>query len=342
MKEIIPSFASYLICELSENSTLYHRSPIKLKVGDTIMPKKDKDGSHWLQSKVSEIALEELRKREYQDRPSRFTCIYATAHPRSRFVDKGYLYAIKPIGKVFMTDSNLIDKIDNDFDRNLENEYSDWDYKLDFIKKVKAGDKNALSELRYYLSYEADAYWRGTQRGDIKTLEILCESAIVTEEINEAKRLRVNDDVTIDSEGLSARIQIWINSKHNCKRIFSDDEAKELIAKFKSDVFINSSVLKETIKPGEGKDGNTEYYLEGTGVLKPGLKLKITFVQSSLLKPNAGSSYEDRDPTKYTRLMYDLYLDGYLYKRSDEAPLIRFESWDFQNHGVYDFSKFFK
>jgi len=47
--------------ELSENSTLYHRSSKKLKVGDIIKPKKIK-GSHWLEQNEMELALEHLRK----------------------------------------------------------------------------------------------------------------------------------------------------------------------------------------------------------------------------------------------------------------------------------------
>jgi hypothetical protein len=78
-----------LLLELSSNSTLYHRSPIKLKVGDKIQPRKNKEGQHWLQSSMMEVALEELRKKEFPDRPSRFECIYASPYPRSRFVDKG-------------------------------------------------------------------------------------------------------------------------------------------------------------------------------------------------------------------------------------------------------------
>ena len=93
MKEIIPTFENYMfsdaLFELSNNSTLYHRSPIKLSVGDTIVPNR-KGGTHWLESKGCELALEQLRKQKYKDRPSRFECIYATAIPRSRFVDKGY------------------------------------------------------------------------------------------------------------------------------------------------------------------------------------------------------------------------------------------------------------
>ena len=53
MKQLIPTFESYVLnnalFELSNNSTLYHRSPIKLNVGDTIVPKKE-GGSHWLES----------------------------------------------------------------------------------------------------------------------------------------------------------------------------------------------------------------------------------------------------------------------------------------------------
>ena len=127
---IFGSFNEYIINELSNNSTLYHRTTEKLKVGDIIKPNKTK-GTHWLEKNNMELALEGLREQKYSKKPSRFSCIFSSVIPRSRFVDKGYLYTIRPIGKMHMPDSTLIDQMDRKFNDNFMDSY---EYYKDMLK----------------------------------------------------------------------------------------------------------------------------------------------------------------------------------------------------------------
>ena len=102
-----------LLCEYtpSPNVTLYHRSYVKFDVGQVLTAQKDlKTGKHWLASRRCERDLEDYRKKHHPELPSRFDCVYATLEPRSRFLNKGYLYAVEPIGKMFVADSTLIDQ----------------------------------------------------------------------------------------------------------------------------------------------------------------------------------------------------------------------------------------
>jgi hypothetical protein len=148
--------------DVSPNATLYHRSPIDFKVGDVLTAQKDpKTGQHWLASKRSEQALERYRQQNHPDLPSRFDCVFASFNPRSRFLGKGKLYAIKPEGKMFVTDSNLIDQMA----RNDESHYSS--------------------------RQEIEEYWDGIEpnRRNINDVEILMKAARVVDVIGEQARI---------------------------------------------------------------------------------------------------------------------------------------------------------
>lgn len=328
----------HFLLELSSNSTLYHRSPIKLKVGDKIQPKKNKDGQHWLQSSMMEIALEEYRKRNFPDRPSRFDAIYTTPYPRSRFVDKGYLYVVKPIGKYFMTDSMLIDEILRDFDREFYN--MDYDRTKELRDKVKKRNKEALDELVWMLpSWEAKKYWEGysmAAKNLRQNLEILCDSAIVTEVIDD-DRLKVGQDVTIKNEGLKARMTLFINSKDS-KKEFTKEEADKFLDKVKKEIFTKDVKVKPKTytKPGEGINGSDEYFYELEGTLKKGAKLQIAYARNSIYNKS-----EERN-TKYTVLRLNFYLGRKLYRKSNKNPSFSFDVSDYMNRGIYDISKFFR
>ncbi len=150
---------------VSGNATLYHRSPQKFKVGDILTAQVDPaTGKHWQAKKKYEQEMEEYRKKNHPDLPSRFNCIFASFSPRSRFIGKGFLYAIKPIGKMHVTDSKFIDQIGS-------NSWKGDDYGYDS-------------------SYIED-YWKGVEprRGNINDMEILMDQAEVIEVIEEQQRI---------------------------------------------------------------------------------------------------------------------------------------------------------
>ena len=336
--EIHPDF----LFELSNNSTLYHRSLKKLKVGDKISPNISKDGGHWLKQKLAEVALEHLRKKEFPNRPSRFTSIYSSVIPRSRFVDKGYLYAIKPIGNMFITNSMFIDIINRDFDRNI---YSLDGYGNEEVmrmsKLAKEGDESALDQLLWYLPPEADSYWKGTERGDMIDLEVLSDGAVVTEVIPDTKRLKINQTVTVVEEGLIARLDLYFNSRHNTNKIFTSDEIQDFINNVKENIFIDHKIDRDRVEQGKGLDGSDVHSISLQGTLKKGSKLKLTYVVNSILyKTNNdfGSSRQSR----YKKLMFDFWLDKKIYRRGDDSPHFRFEATDNLNTHTFDMSKYLK
>lgn len=181
-----------ILLEYSVNpaSTLYHRSSHDFKVGDILTAQMDpKTGQHWLASKAVEKDLESLRKREYPDLPSRFNCVYLSFVPRSRFLAKGKLYAVEPIGKTHVVNSQIIDE---------------------------------LSQSSYPSYSLMEEYWQGSEpyRSNLADLEVLATSARVIEVVEEDndKRLRPGDTIEF-LEGapvIDAEINYyWSNPKYD-------------------------------------------------------------------------------------------------------------------------------
>lgn len=339
LKNQVLDFNRFCLLELSENSTLYHYSEKKMKVGDVIKPRKVK-GTHWLAKNVEEITLEHLRKTEFSDKPSRLESIYTSVIPRSRFVDKGYLYVVKPQGNFFMTDSTLIDNLGYQFYRELDRQYG-MNRVSEIQQKIKDKDYYTLEDIKYCLPIEAYTYWEGTQGGDLKDLEVLCDSAVITEGPIEDERLKANKNVEIIKEGLIATMSIYFNSIKS-KRIFSEEEAFGFINKikeqiFEADVKVDDKEYARKEK-GTGQDGSDEYVFELRGKLRKGAKLKTSFVNSALYTKK---SYSDI-PKRYNRVSFDFYLDRKLIRRKDQSPSFRFEVFDFANDEIWDISTYMK
>lgn len=162
-------------------TTLYHRSSKDFKPGDILTAQTDpKTGKHWLLSKKYEHELERVRVRSYPDRPSRINCIYASFNARSRFLGKGKLYAIEPIGNTFVTDSKIIDQIGND----------------------DSGSYGAS-----YSLYEE--YWEGVEPGrrNINDVEILMDSAKVIEAIEEKARLQIGTKIVFGPDAPTFKVK---------------------------------------------------------------------------------------------------------------------------------------
>lgn len=157
---------------------LYHRSHVKFKVGDILTAQNDpKTGQHWLADRDYEKALERVRKDLHPDLPSRFDCVYASFVPHSRFLRKGHLYVIEPIGKVFVTDSKIIDE---------------------------------MGESRHYNYSSVLRYWEGVEpeRWNIADLEALMTSARVVEVIEEKARLKFNDVIEFSEQAPTIPVTI--------------------------------------------------------------------------------------------------------------------------------------
>lgn len=252
LKSILDKIRKSSVTEISQNSTLYHRSPTKYKVGDKIIPSK---GS--LYKEFDEIALEEYRKQKYPDRPARATAVYASVIPRSRFRGKGYLYTVKlGTGKWFMTNSKLIDIIKEDFYMKTR------DYEYDRLKSYSP------KELMYELDkFTADRYWKGTTLGDSESLEVVAEELIVTEVSSEVPQLKRGDAVKFKSN-----IPVTIEG-YPKKSEWSKDKLQSIINKF-----ITGTVQYEPTAD------DTTYRIKAKGNVKTNIKFYITNYSDPMYK----------------------------------------------------------
>lgn len=170
--------------KLSGSVTLYHRSYKRFEVGDELTPQTEAStGKHWLASKESERELESYRSKNHPNLPSRLSCVYASFVPRSRFVSKGYLYEIKPVGATHVADSTIIDRLSesSSVDHNLVAEY--WE--------------------------EADPY-----RSNVGSLEALMEKAVVTKVVDEGTlRLFRDDVIKLGQDAPSIEVDLRLSAK---------------------------------------------------------------------------------------------------------------------------------
>lgn len=217
MIKLVELLNEELLKELSDNSTLYHHSIKLMNPGEEIKIHKDpKTHQHWLKNSKFEKALDYFRQKYYPNRPSRFNSIYSTPIPRSRFADKGYLYVIKPSGNMFMTNSQLIDSMHEDFNRkfytdSVESEFQ-YKYGADWLKQIIPRDYLFCLD-----EHDADNYWNGAS-GNIKDLEILSEKAIVIERIENKNELISNRKVEVTENGklyCSANFYFYLQNSNN-------------------------------------------------------------------------------------------------------------------------------
>jgi hypothetical protein len=300
-----------LLKEIDEKTTLYHRSPIKLKEGDTIKPNKDESGHHWLESKFAESALEFLRQEENPNAPSRFDCVYSSVIPRSRFVDKGYLYEIKPKGKIHIADSSIIDDLNERFERNILDDYG-FEY-ADKLKQMKSNNSDRYkSELISFLPDSAYDYWKGAKptKSNLKNIEVLSDSAIVVREVIESEKatpFKVGDKVEVtESNKLYLYFKtIYVNSSDygESKKQFSSDEIDKMVKYLKTNVIDSSGTVIR-----EDQDWAREKYtiISVDGTLKKGSQFFIANLKHKMAFVN---DYDDRK-SKYSLIRLDPIVDG--------------------------------
>lgn len=334
-----------LLTEISENTSLYHRSPKKMSVGDIISPRLEGGG---LSTKFSELAIEEERKLTAPDAPSRLNCIFSSLIPRSRFVDKGYLYRIKPIGRVFLANSTLIDTIIEKFEREYYDNIGRYDQQE--RKHYEEDFKKDPSRLMQFLPYEADYYWRGyvpevSKEGKqaLRDIEVLSESAKVLEVVAESEKSTpfvVGDVVEVtDSKKIRAMLTVYFNSKYEKKdepeANLSKDEMADVLHKIKMSVFDGADP-----EPSKYSDSTYEFL----GFLKKGTKLRVTSLAHSMR--GGDGKVGINTGRKYESLMFDFFLDGKEIhrnsKKNDRNITHRFQMYRLNNESIPDVSKFLK
>ena len=308
----------YLLEEIGEHTSLYHRSSIKLSHGDIVKPRIGETGTHWLEDKPFELALEYYRKENAPNKPSRLNCVYSSLIPRSRFVDKGYLYEIKPKGKIHVVDSKMIDEMADRFDRDM---YDSIEYRSMEDMKDKELFLKDPERLERFLN-GGHWYWKGTtpNKSNIKNIEILSDSAVVVQEIREGEKsipFRINDDIIITEDNkVKVSLDFYINTtkqyeernKEKKKPEMSMEEMVELKEWCEKKLFSHIEKIegwplkKETF----GQHGYYSFRIHGS--LKKDAKLKIIHIRSSVTM--------GENPGKYDTIMFDFYKDGELISRN--------------------------
>lgn len=337
-----------LLSEISTNTPLYHRSLRKMNVGDAVEIPRDTTNKHYLTYKMGELALEEERKETAPDAPSRLNCVYSSLIPRSRFIDKGYLYRIKPTGRIFVADSTLIDNIMERFD----NEYYEYISRYDQPERTEI-EKELLQNpkrLMEYLPREAYEYWMGEKpniaafgKSALRDIEVLSDGAIVTEVVSESEKSTpfvIGDDVVVtESDKLRAQLTLYLNSKslakgEEVKPDYTPEEISSLLNYIGNNIF-------DGVKAEPSK--YTENSYDFLGNLKKGAKLKIISLASNI---RGGRSAYNIKAGKYETIMFDFYVDGKLISRNrknnDKNITHRLTLSRWSNENIPDYSKYLK
>jgi len=309
-----------------------------MEVGDVIKPKLDKEGQHWLSKLPFEKAMELFRKKEFPNEPSRFKCIFSSIIPRSRFKDKGYLYTVKATGNMLMTSSRIIDEMGQQFDK---------DY-FEFIERYHGGDysrgKESINknpeELLHILDYfDARRYWEGKTMGvDKEGIEVLSDSAIVTEVIGKSEDQLSKDDVVVITENGKIKLEtsIYFKKKKDIALYKDGDpEMTKYVNKFRS----LYDKPEEHLTEYDSSYGDSGGNLRIKGFIKKGVELKILYAQSSMEKRKSQDEddYHSRENYKYIRILFKPENIG-----SKEVLKYRLEYFNFFSREIRDITKYLK
>jgi hypothetical protein len=330
------SYSTYLF-ELSENNTLYHRSFKEMAPGEIIKPSTKETGEHTYLNTPFEYALEEYRKDNFPDRPSRLNSIYSSITPRSRFQSKGFLYEVQPLGKMFMTNSQLIDEMGMTYERELYDRIEqgwygrDIEYNSQLLKKAKEGDERARQDLIDILDYPYE-YWKGTEKSNKKVLEVLSESARVIRKVEEPKQLIKDDKVIVSKDGLIGDCHIIFNSVYKREKnpeVPTEKEMK-LITDFMHEMYF-PSIPKPEIKLD--KYHENEYNVSFSGPLKKGSLLLIKHTDFI-----GSKNFDNPKEGKYNRLMVAPFIsDRYLLSKN---ITVEFNINKYENKNIFNFEDY--
>lgn len=319
----------HLVNEISEKNLIYHRSEYPMRIGDVVKPKKNEMGKHWLESKQAEVALEVFRKEEFPEKPSRINCVYGSLIPRSRFIDKGRLYAIRPRGKLHIADSGLIDMINDQFDRDMFGTSGGmYDYWRD---RIKDNPESAVHLLNYNL---AQQYWEGkSYRGTFKTLkkdvEILCDYGEVVEAIEENNNdLRIGEIYEVTEDNV---LFAWLkhhNEKNPTAVAFHETVKQHLFSKITEE--------HVAFAPGDVK-----------GYFRKGLHIKPVALRRTVTKSSEEIYTGDSQKGKYSKIEIAFEMGGKWYEPSYSNPEYSFSltMYEFLRHyhkQPFDFGKYLR
>jgi hypothetical protein len=314
-----------------------------MKVGDIIKPKTDKSGKHWLADSKFELLMEYYRQQNYPDLPSRLNCVYSSAVPRSRFKDKGYLYVINPIGKTLITDSSIIDIMEEKF-RNKTIDFYDMGIKNDDIKS------NPGRYLHYIDGYLVDKYWKGkikNIKNKIDDVEILSDSAKIIEVVNEPDKLVVGNNVIVtESDKVYCDLKLYLENEMVDKYKEKNDSTFNSFIQNIENIF-SSDIKKEF---SEYDHRNKSGMLNIEGYLKNGTKLKVLLIESSGYRRYEYDDENTYDRGKYKKISFGFYLKNKYYdtrkneekKGLPEYRMIYADSLEYSKNRELDISKFLK
>lgn len=116
MVNVLREFVQHVLMEynVQPGVRVYHRSIKRFSRGKILHVQEPESAKRrFFAPKAVEMALENYRKKNHPDLPSRLRCVFGTLVSRSRFLRKGYLYVLEPLGATHVTDSQLIDRLAN-------------------------------------------------------------------------------------------------------------------------------------------------------------------------------------------------------------------------------------
>jgi hypothetical protein len=173
--------------DIQPGATLYHRSRNpNLKAGEVLGGEDAPDAKGPHRNKRVEKVLEEIRKRDFPNAPSRLTGAFATLQPATRFASYGHLYTVEAVGKTLVANSGLIDRMWDEGGRAESDAMSDYNYKPN-----EQQQKWVDQAIRRAISWEATAYWEGARvdKANIRDIEVVAEGLKVTSRVDEEHRL---------------------------------------------------------------------------------------------------------------------------------------------------------
>lgn len=253
LKEIVQSF---ILSEISENTILYHRSNDIFKEGDILNPKKKFGDDHHQKNNKLQQYLENYRKENFPDKPSRLNCVFCSVIPNSAFMNRGYLYEVTPIGKTHITLAFFINKINTLFseekyfqtrdDMVSISDYIDRYGKEDGMRRYKSYQDEIEQHVMYLIKSDLDKYcewyWKGVNyngdsyKKDTKWVEVLCEQVKV-KRVYGSSSLKVfkPNDIIKNKDEIQLEVYTFNGKiyKSNGNVQHSEEETKKIFSKLK-------------------------------------------------------------------------------------------------------------
>jgi len=174
----------------------YHRSFNQFSVGKVLDPITRfgtiSDKKHPYRESLVFSKLEDFREKYHLDKPSRFSCIFCTMIPNSAYKDRGNLYEVDVIGRIYTTNGFYINKMICLWDKTKEvvtkkSEYSLRNYYSKYGSDIISAEREYTENLdnlkneiwetsKSEFEILFDSYWNHkTENLDVSWVEILCD-----------------------------------------------------------------------------------------------------------------------------------------------------------------------